>query len=145
MELDSTIPPVQNRPWKVLHMMKAAIEVKIRSLVQCGVSTPAECPTECISNLTAVWKADKKQVCVCLDPRDLNRAVRRNHFNMPTLDDVLPKLKDEKIFSLLDAKDGFRNLKDMISQEQLLTFYDVQEPVVIQCDASTEGLGATLL
>ena len=33
----------------------------------------------------------------------------------------------------------------MISQEQLLTFYDVHKPVIIQCDASTEGLGATLL
>ena len=33
----------------------------------------------------------------------------------------------------------------MISQEQFLTFYDVRKPVVLQCDASTEGLGATLL
>ena len=32
----------------------------------------------------------------------------------------------------------------MISQEQLLT-YNVCKPVVIQCDASIEGLGATLL
>ncbi|KAL5517497.1 hypothetical protein EMCRGX_G003052 [Ephydatia muelleri] len=111
IELDSAIPPVQNRPRKVPHMMKAAVEEKISSLVQCGVLAPVKCPTEWISNLTAVWKADKKQVRVCLDHRDLNRAVRRNHFNMPTLDDVLPKLKDAKIFSLLDAKDGFLHVK----------------------------------
>ena len=42
-------------------------------------------------------------------------------------------------------KSAFRNLKDTISQEQLLTFYDVCKPVVIHCDASTEGLGVTLL
>ena len=30
---------------------------------------------------------------------------------MPTLDDVLPKLKDAKIYSLLDAKDGLLHVK----------------------------------
>ena len=35
IELDSAIPPVQNRPRKVLHMMKSAVEEKIRSLLQC--------------------------------------------------------------------------------------------------------------
>ena len=123
IELDSAIPPVQNRPRKVPHMMKAAVEEKISSLVQCGVLAPVKCPTEWISNLTAVWKADKKQVRVCLDHRDLNRAVRRNHFNMPTLDDVLPKLKDAKIFSLLDAKDGFLHVKLTERSSYLTTFW----------------------
>ena len=40
---------------------------------------------------------------------------------------------------------AFNNIKDLISSDQLLAFYDVRKPVVIQCDASTEGLGATLL
>ena len=62
IDLYSNIPPVQNRPRKVPHMMKSTVEEKIRSLVQCGVLAPVECPTEWISNLTAVWKADKKQV-----------------------------------------------------------------------------------
>ena len=40
---------------------------------------------------------------------------------------------------------AFDLLKSIISQEQLLTFYDVNKAVVIQCDAGGEGLGATLL
>ena len=103
--------------------MKAAVEEKISSLVQCGLLAPVECPTEWISNLSAVWKVDKKQVRICLDPRDLNRAVRWNHFNMPTLDDVLPKLKDAKIFSLLDAKDGFLHVKLTERSSYLTTFW----------------------
>ncbi|KAL5510749.1 hypothetical protein EMCRGX_G006350 [Ephydatia muelleri] len=47
---------------------------------------------------------------------------------------------DERLAKLLQ-----RAREDMISQEQLLTFYDVRKPVVIQCDASTESLVATLL
>ena len=68
-------------------------------------------PTERVSNITAVWKPDKKQVRICLDPRDLNKAIRRNHFYMPTINDVLPKLKGAKNFCLLDAKDGFLQVK----------------------------------
>ena len=33
----------------------------------------------------------------------------------------------------------------MICKDQILAFYNVNKPVLIQCDASTEGLGATLL
>lgn len=40
---------------------------------------------------------------------------------------------------------AFQDLKTLIIEEQLLTFYDVKKQVVIQCDASTSGLGATQL
>ena len=123
IKLDSHIPPVQNRPRKVPHMMKSAVEEKIRSLIQCGVLAPVESPTEWISNVTAVWKVDKKQIHVCLYPRDFNRAVRRNHFNMLTLDDVLPKLKEAKIFCLLYAKDGFLHVKLTERSIYLATFW----------------------
>ena len=42
-------------------------------------------------------------------------------------------------------KQAFLKLKDLMAKQQLLAFYDVRKPVVLQCDASTEGLGATLL
>ena len=33
----------------------------------------------------------------------------------------------------------------MIYKDQILAFYDVNKPMVIQCDASTEEMGVTLL
>ena len=88
-------------------------------------STCSNRDTDCewISYLTAIWKADKKQVRVCLDPQDLNKAVKLNHLNMPTLDVVLPKLKDAKIFSLLNAKDGFLHVKLTERGSYLTTFW----------------------
>ena len=80
-------------------------------------------PTEWVSYITAVWKPDKKQVRICLDPRDLNKAIRRNHFYMSTIDDVLPKLKGSKMFSLLDAKDGFLQVKLTDRSSYLTTFW----------------------
>ncbi|KAL5510796.1 hypothetical protein EMCRGX_G006398 [Ephydatia muelleri] len=111
IELEEGVSPVQNRPRKIPHVMKAAVEEKLKSLEEYGVIARVDTPTPWISNLTTVWKADKKQVRVCLDPRDLNKAICRNHFGMPTLDDVLPQLNNARIFSLLDAKDGFLHIK----------------------------------
>ena len=68
-------------------------------------------------------EADKAQVRVCLDPRDLNRAIKRSHFNMPTLDDVLPTLNNTKVFSLLDVKDGFMHVMLSDRSSFLTTFW----------------------
>ena len=76
------------------------MEEKLQQLEEKGLIARVDQPTDWISNLTAVWKADKKQVRVCLDPQE---SVKRNYYNMPTLDDVLPQLDQAKTFSLLDA------------------------------------------
>ena len=57
---------------------------------------------------------------VCIDPSDLNKAIQRNHYPLPTIDGVLPTLKDAKIFSLVDAKDGFLQVK-LSEQSSYLT------------------------
>ena len=44
---------------------------------------------------------------LCIDPKPLNEAVRRDHYSMPTIDDVLSSLGKVKVFSPIDAKDSF--------------------------------------
>ena len=48
-------------------------------------------PTEWVSFLVAVEKPNGK-LRVCLDPKDLNRAIHRHHYPMKTLEDTLPYL-----------------------------------------------------
>ena len=38
---------------------------------------------------------------VCLDPQELNKAPKCEHFQLPTLDDILPNLSNAKLFLLL--------------------------------------------
>ncbi|KAL5493629.1 hypothetical protein EMCRGX_G014836 [Ephydatia muelleri] len=95
IEVDEMVPAVQNRPCKIPHTMKEAVENKLTQLVDLGVIAPMDAPTE-----------------------DLNKAIRRNHFYMPTIDDVLPKLKGAKNFSVLDAKDEVLT-GEVVRKEQL--------------------------
>ena len=58
-----------------------------------------------------------------IDPRDLNRAIKGPRYQMPTVDEVLPKLSRAKIFTVLDAKDGFHKVKLDNESSFLTTFW----------------------
>ena len=70
-----------------------------------GVVVPTTTPTEWVSSLVTVVKPNK--IRLCIDPKDLNEAVKREYYPMKTVEDVLTRLPDAKIFSTLDATSGF--------------------------------------
>ena len=59
----------------------------------------------------------------CLDPRDLNKYIRRPHYYSPTIDDILPDLQGSKFFSTLDARSGYWNIP-LCEKSQLLTTFN---------------------
>ena len=44
---------------------------------------------------------------LCLDSKDLNKAIKRNQWYARTLDDILPELVQSKYFTINDATSGF--------------------------------------
>ena len=44
---------------------------------------------------------------VCLDPRPLNKALKRAHYPMPVVDDLLAALANARVFSVCDLRSGF--------------------------------------
>ena len=55
--------------------------------------------------MVTVVKPDKLRIYIY--PKDFNRAIKRPNYQMPTLDEILPTPENAKVFSVLDAKDGF--------------------------------------
>ena len=66
--------------------------------------------TDWVNSLVCVTKSNGT-IQLCLDPKDLNRAIKRPHHCTPTLEDILPKLSDAKYFSIVDARSGYWNIK----------------------------------
>ena len=79
-------------------------------MTQDQIIAPVESATDWVSNIVVVKKSNKK-LRICIDPKDLNKAIRRPHYNMPTIDDMAPDLTKAKVFSVVDAKDGFWQVK----------------------------------
>jgi hypothetical protein len=110
IQMDPDVMPVQHRPRKVPVALKEDVIAKLKQLEEHGVISRVEEPTPWISSLVALRKPNGS-IRPCLDPKDLNKAIIRNHYQIPTIEDVLPKLTKAKCFSLLDAKDGFLQVK----------------------------------
>ena len=113
--------PVQHAPRRVPVPLKAKLKEKIEEMEQHGIIIKETEPTEWISSLVAVQKPEKLRVCI--DPRDLNKAIKRPKYQMPTVDEVLPKLANAKVFTVLDAKDGFYQVKLDKESSLLTTFW----------------------
>lgn len=122
LEVDPTVRPVQNRPRKVPIAMQKDVKAKVAALVEKGILSRVDHPTDWISNMQPVRKPNGT-IRLCIDPANLNKALKRNHFPMPAIEDVLPELDKAKIFSLCDAKDGFLQVKLADSTSDLTTFW----------------------
>ena len=86
-----------------------------------GVIDKATTSTDWVNSLVIVEKENGK-LRICLDPRDLNAAIKRPHYPMPTLEDALAKLTSAKYFSKLDASSGYWQLKLDDKSSYLTTF-----------------------
>jgi ribosomal protein S26 len=51
------------------------------------------------------------KVRLCIDPKPLNKALKRSHYLMPVVEDLLPELSQAKVFSKCDVKNAFWHVK----------------------------------
>ena len=55
-----------------------------------------------------VNKKSNGKIRLCLDPQPLNRALKRCHYPIPTIEEVLPDLANAKVFTKLAGEAGPR-------------------------------------
>ena len=122
LAIDESITPVQVRPRKIPLSTKEEVKTKLDTLTKQCIIEQVESPTPWISHLQPVRKSNGT-VRLCIDPQNLNQALKRNHYQMPDIDDVLPQLAEAKMFSLCDAKDGFLQVKVSDKSSHLTTFW----------------------
>ena len=78
-------------------------------------------PTDWVSSFLLKEKSNGK-IRLSLDPTDLNQAIKREHYVIPTSEDVIAKLHGTKIFTVIDMKDAFWQIKLYIYSSRLYTF-----------------------
>jgi hypothetical protein len=79
---------------------------KLDEMEDAGIIAPVHEPTEWVSRMMVVGKPDG-DVRICLDPSELNKAVQRQHFSVPTIEQLFSKIGKARYFCSLDAASGF--------------------------------------
>ena len=80
-------------------------------------------PTEWVNALVVIEKPKAKKLRICLDPRPLNKVILREHFQLPTIEDITSRLTGARIFSKLDANCGYWQIP-LDTDSQLLTTFN---------------------
>ena len=119
--IDHLVSPVKHAPRRVPVSIKTRVKEELDRLVNLQVITTVKEPTEWISSMICVKKPNKLRIC--LDPKDLNKAIKRPNYPIPNIDDILVKLSKAKLFSVVDCKDGFWQVKLTKSSSFLTTFW----------------------
>ena len=102
--------------------LSAQIKGTLDDLQADQIIAPVTRPTEWISSLVVAHKKDTKKLRICQDPKDLNRAIQREHYSLPTIEIMSTRLYGAKVFSIFDVRSGFWHVKLDDPSSYLITF-----------------------
>ena len=83
-----------------------------------GIIVKESAPTGWVNSIATPEKQRTGALRVYLDPRDLNPAIMREHYLLPTLEDLSLLLPGAKYFSFLNATPGYWHIN--LEEESLL-------------------------
>ena len=121
--MDPSVPPVVHAQRRVPLSLRDDIKDELDDMESRGIITKLKegKPTAWVNSLVYRRKPNGK-LRICLDPKDLNKAISREHHVIPTLEEILPKLSGAKYFSIVDAKCGYWNVELDQESSYLTTF-----------------------
>lgn len=79
-----------------------------------------EC-TEWVHHLVLAKKPNGA-IRICLDSQNLNKVIQREYFQIPTVEKILKQLTGVKVFSTLDANQGFYLIKLTETSSKMCNF-----------------------
>ena len=121
IKLKDSYKSVQHPPRSVPLGMQSAYKAELDRLVREGIITEVHEHTKWINSIVPVMKEDSS-LRLCLDPKDLNKAIERNQWYARTLDDILPELAQFKYPTIKDATSGFWHILLDFRSSLLATF-----------------------
>ena len=123
IELKNDAIPVISPPRKYPVQLKSEICSKIKEMEDIGVieKVPDDCVSDWVSSLAFARKASG-ELRICLDPKNLNQAIKRTHHKVPTLEEMNHQFSGSTVFSKLDAKHGYWSIVLTDESSDLCTF-----------------------
>ena len=125
IKLRDDAKPVIHAPRTVPVHIMPYYEAELKKMLKEDIISPVTEPTEWVNSIVVNVKETPKgkKVRLCLDPKDLNKSIRREHYYSRTIDEILPGLHKKKYFSVVDTKKGYWHV-ELDDESSLLTTFN---------------------
>ena len=107
-------------PVHILPLYKAELDAMLIDEIISPVTEPTDWVNSIVCNVTETDAG--KKIRLCLDPKDLNKNIRREHYYSRTIDEILPQLHNKKYFTVADTKKGYWHVELDHESSLLCTF-----------------------
>ncbi|UYV80232.1 K02A2.6-like, partial [Cordylochernes scorpioides] len=99
-------PPVRALPRRIPASLGNEVQSELEKMVKQGIITKIYHETEW-SHPMVVVKKKSGQIRICLDPRKLNQALVRRHFQTPAPSELLHQIPKADYYTVLDVKSAY--------------------------------------
>ena len=102
IEIDPTVSPAINSPRTIPAALREKMKAELDNMGKRGVIRKVEERTDWVNSIAIVEKPDGS-LHICLDLRDLNKAIKRDHFQLRTIEDITTLMASAKWLNKLNA------------------------------------------
>ena len=119
--IDPEIPPVAQPIRLVPYHLRDKLSTKLDEFVELDIIEKVSGPSSWVSPVVVVPKPSG-DIRLCVDMRQANMAVKRERFPIPTIDEVLQDLNQNKFFSKLDLTSAYHQIELSPESRDITTF-----------------------
>ena len=122
IRVNADISPVIHSARRIPLALRDKVDIEHDKMLKLGIIVPVNEPTEWVDQLVDTEKPNWK-LRICLDPRDLNEAILRERYEMPTVEQLFSEMSGAKFFTKLDCSNGYwQTAVDEESSKLLMLF-----------------------
>ena len=108
IDLVPSTAPISFPPYRMALAELKELKVQLQELVDGGFIRPSlspwGAPVLFVKKKDGTWR-------LCVDYRQLNKITIRNKYPLPRIDDLFDQLQDAKVFSKIDLRSGYHQLR----------------------------------
>ena len=108
IELALGTEPISKVPYRMAPLDLKELKVQMEELMSKGFVKPSTSPWGAL--ILFVKKKDGS-LRLCIDYREFNKVTFRNQYPLPRIDDLLDQLQGVRVFSKIDLRSGYHQLK----------------------------------
>ncbi|KAH9295073.1 hypothetical protein KI387_038661, partial [Taxus chinensis] len=120
IDLDPNIKPIRQKQRPVNPKIEPLMRKELSKLIEAKIIFPIKYSTW-VENMVPVRKKNG-EIQICMDFRDLNKASLKDHYPLPSMEQILQTVVGAERFSMLDGYSGFNQIKVKEEDQYKTTF-----------------------